>query len=147
MVIIKVDLVSEKEEIHNEMPLLLEWVLPYSKVLIDNLEFHTKSRSHVGLLSSAYLIAQRFFLLDLQVNYLSCPYDIQEKLSSYVQENGLMSYMRPVLTIIIIIAMIFGSLRVQQSTFSIGLELVVLASKPIQSLQVILSLKSGNMDW
>jgi len=69
------------------MPLLLEQVSPSSKVLIDNLKFHTKSRSRFGLLSSAYLITQRFFLLELQVNYLRCPYDIQEKISSHVQEK------------------------------------------------------------
>ena len=77
MVIIKVDLVSEKEEIHNEMPLLLEWVSPSSKVLINNLEFHTKSRSRFGLLSTTYLIAQRFSLLELQISHLRCPHDIQ----------------------------------------------------------------------
>ena len=76
MVIIRAELISEKEEIHNEMSLQLERVTPSSKVLIDKLEFHTKTRSHFGLLSSAYLIAQRFFLLELRVNYLRCPYDI-----------------------------------------------------------------------
>ena len=76
MVIIIAELQPEKEEIHNEMPLLLEQVSPSSKVLIDNLEFRIKSRSHFCLLSSAYIIAQRFFLLELQVNYLRCPYDI-----------------------------------------------------------------------
>ena len=79
MVIIKVDFLLEKEEIHSEMLLLLEWVSPSGKVLIDNRELHTKSRSRFGLLSSAYLIAQIFFLLELQVNYLSYPYDIQKK--------------------------------------------------------------------
>ena len=64
MVVIQVELLPEKEEIHNEMPLLLERVSPSSKVLIDNLEFHTKSRSRFGLLSSAYLITQRFSLLE-----------------------------------------------------------------------------------
>ena len=87
MVIIRPELLPEKEEFHNEIPLLLEQVTPSSKVLVDNLEFHTKSRSRFGLLCSAYLIAQRFFLLELQVNYLRCPYDIQEKISSYVQEK------------------------------------------------------------
>ena len=43
MVIIKAELLLEKEEIHNEIPLLLERVTP-SKVLIDNLKFHTKTR-------------------------------------------------------------------------------------------------------
>ena len=76
MVIIRAELLSEKEKIHEEMPILLERVSPSSKVLIDNLEFYTKSRSRFGLLSSAYLIAQRFSLLELQVNYLRCPYDI-----------------------------------------------------------------------
>jgi len=83
-VIIKADLLSEKEEILNEMPILLERVTPSSKVLIDNLEFHTKTRSCFGLLSTAYLIAQRFSLMELQISYLQCPYDIQEKISSHV---------------------------------------------------------------
>jgi len=61
--------------------------MPSSKVLIDNLEFHTKSISCFGLLSTAYLIAQRFSLLELQVSYFQCPYDIQEKISSNVQEK------------------------------------------------------------
>jgi len=79
MVIIKAYLLPEKEKILNEMPLLLERVTPSSKVLIDNLEFHTKSVLCLGLLFTAYLIAQRFSLLELQVNYLQCPYEIQEK--------------------------------------------------------------------
>jgi len=87
MMIIKVDLLLEKEKIHNDMPFLLERVSPSSRVLIDNLEFHTKSRSHFCLLSTAYLITQRFSLLKLQVNYLHCPYDIQENISSHVQEK------------------------------------------------------------
>ena len=87
MVIIKAELLSENDEIHNEMPLLLERVTPSSKVLIDNLKFHTKSRSRFNLFSSAYLLTQRFSLLELQVNYLRYPYDIQEKISSYVQEK------------------------------------------------------------
>ena len=45
MVIIRAELLLEKEKIHNEIPLLLERVSPSSKVLIDNLEFHIKSRS------------------------------------------------------------------------------------------------------
>ena len=87
MVIIKVDLMPEKEEIFDEMPFLLEWVIPSSKVLINNLEFHKKSRSRFGLLSTAYLITHRFSLLELQINYFQCPYDIQEKISSHVQEK------------------------------------------------------------
>jgi len=79
VVIIKADLLPEKEEIHNEMTFILEWVSPFSKVLIDNLEFHIKDRSRFGLLSSTKLIAQRFSVLELQVNYLRCPSDIQEK--------------------------------------------------------------------
>ena len=75
MVIIRAKLLSEKEEVQYEMPLLLEQVSPSSKVLIDNLEFHIKSRSCFGLLSSTYLIAQRFFLLELYINYLKYPYD------------------------------------------------------------------------
>ena len=61
--------------------------MPSSRVLIDNLEFHTKSRSRFGLLSTAYLIAQRFFLIELQISYLQYPYEIQEKKSSHVQEK------------------------------------------------------------
>jgi len=87
MVIIKADLLPEKEEIVNEMSFLLERVTPSSKVLIDNLEFHTKSRSRFGLLSTAYLIVQRFSLLELQLSYLQCPYEIQEKISSHIQEK------------------------------------------------------------
>jgi len=87
MVIIKVDLLPEKEEILNEMPLPLDRVTPSSKVLIDNLEFHTKSRSCFSLLSTTYLIAQKFSLLKLEISYLRCPYDIQEKISSHIQEK------------------------------------------------------------
>jgi len=76
MVIIRVELLSDKDEVHNEMSLLLERVFSSSKVLIDNLEFHTKGISCFDLLSFAYLIAQRFSLLELQVNYLTYPYDI-----------------------------------------------------------------------
>ena len=61
---------AKKEEILNEMRIILEWVAPSSKVLIDNLEFHTKSRSRFGLLSTAYLIAQIFSLLELQISHL-----------------------------------------------------------------------------
>ena len=35
----------------------------------------------------SYLIAQRFSLLGLQISYLRCPYDIQEKISSHIQEK------------------------------------------------------------
>ena len=87
MVIIKANLLSEKEEILNEMSFLLERVTHSSKVLIDNLEFHTKSRSRFGLLSTTYLIAQKFSLLKLEISYLRCPYDIQEKISSHIQEK------------------------------------------------------------
>ena len=75
MVIIKADLLPEKEEIINEISILSERVTPSSKVLIDNLEFHTKSRSCF----TAYLIAQIFSLLGLQIGYLQCSYNIQEK--------------------------------------------------------------------
>ena len=57
-----------------------------------------------------------------------------------------MSGMQPALTFIIIIPMIFWSLRVQQSTFSIGLELVVFVFQQIHYLQMIMSLKPGNTD-
>jgi len=52
MMIIKVDLLPENEEIHNEKSFLLERVSPSGKVAIDNLEFHTKIRSRFGPLSS-----------------------------------------------------------------------------------------------
>jgi len=87
IVIIKADLLPEAEEILNEMSFFLERVSPSSKVLIENLEFHTKSRLRFGLLSTAYLITQRFSLLELQVNYLDCPYDIQEKIRSHVRKK------------------------------------------------------------
>ena len=83
----KLNLLPEKEEIYNEMPFILKRTSPSSKVLIDNFEFRTKSRSRFGLLSSAYLIIERFSLLELQVNYIRCPYDIQENISSHVQEK------------------------------------------------------------
>ena len=67
--------------------LRLEWVSLSTKILMDILEFHTKNRSHFGLLSTAYLIAQRFSLVELQISYLQCPYNIQEKISSHVQEK------------------------------------------------------------
>ena len=37
--------------------------------------------------SSAYLTLQRFSLLELQMNYLRCPYDIQEKIIFHAQEK------------------------------------------------------------
>ena len=88
MVIIKANLLPKKEEILNDMPFLLERVISSSKVLNNNLEFRTKSRSRFGLSSTANLIAQRFFLLELQISYLQCPYDIHEKISSHVREKG-----------------------------------------------------------
>ena len=72
------ELRSKKEKIQNEIPLLLEWVSPSSRILIAILEFHSKSRSRFGLLSSAYLTATRLSLLELKMN------DIQEKISSHV---------------------------------------------------------------
>jgi len=87
MEISRAKILSEKDKIHNEMSLLLEQVFPSSKAHIDNLEFHTKSRSCFGLLSSTYLITQRFSLLELQVNCLRCPCDIQEIISPHVQEK------------------------------------------------------------
>jgi len=87
MLIIRVELLLEKEEIQNEMPLQLQWFSPSSKVLMDILEFHTKCRSNFGLLSSAYLMVQRFNLLELQMNYLRHPYDIQENTASHFQEK------------------------------------------------------------
>jgi len=55
-VIIKAGLLPEREEIQNEMPLLLEWVSPSSRILMDILKFHSKSRLRFGVLSSAYLL-------------------------------------------------------------------------------------------
>ena len=87
MVIIKVDLQAKKEEILNELPFLLEQVMSSNEILIDNLEFHTKSRSGFGLLYTAYLMAQRSSHLELQVSYLKCPCYIQENISSHVREK------------------------------------------------------------
>jgi len=86
-VIVRVELLPKRKEIQNEMPLLLERISPYSRILMDILKFHSQSRSRFGLLSSAYLLAQRLNILELQVNYLKCPYDVQAKISSYVQEK------------------------------------------------------------
>ena len=61
------------------MSILLEGVSPSSRILVDILEFHSKNRSRFGLLSSAYLLVQRLNVLELQVNYLKCPYDVQTK--------------------------------------------------------------------
>jgi len=57
MVIIKVELLSEKEKTQNVIQLPLERISPSSKILMDILKFYTKSKSHFGLLSSACLIA------------------------------------------------------------------------------------------
>ena len=51
------------------------------------MKFHSKSRSRFGLQSFAYLLAQRLNILELQVNYLKCPYDVEAKISSYAQEK------------------------------------------------------------
>ena len=74
--IIRAVLLPKKEKIQYEMSLLLEWVSLSSRVLMDILEFHAKSRSHFDLLSFAYLIVQKFNLLELQMNNLKCPNDI-----------------------------------------------------------------------
>jgi len=87
MVIIKAKLLPEREEIQNEMLLLLEQLSASSRILMAILDFHSKSRSGFGLQSSAYLLAQRLNVLELQINYLKCPYDVQAKISSYVQEK------------------------------------------------------------
>jgi len=44
IVIIRAEILLEREEIQNEMPLLLEWVSPSSRIRMDILEFHLKSR-------------------------------------------------------------------------------------------------------
>jgi len=75
------------EEIQNEISLLLERFSPSSIIVMDILKFHLKSKSRFGLLSSTYLLAQRLNVLELKVNYLKCPYDVQTKISSYVQEK------------------------------------------------------------
>ena len=85
--IIRAELLPEREKIQNEMSLLLEQVSPSSRILIDILKFHSKSKSRFGLQSSAYLLAQRLNVLELQINYLKCLYDVQAKISSYVQEK------------------------------------------------------------
>jgi len=54
---------------------------------MDILEFHLKSRSRFGLQSSTYLLVQKLNVSELQINYLKCPYDVQAKISSYVQEK------------------------------------------------------------
>ena len=95
------------------MPSLLERVMPSSKVLIDNLECHTKSRSRFGLLSTAYLIAQTFSLLELQISYLQCPCDILEKISSYIREKWFKECYAACIDFYHYFPTIFGSLGVQ----------------------------------
>jgi len=63
-VIIRAELLLEREEIQNEMPLLPERVSPSSRILMDILEFHLKSQSHFGLLSSSNLLAWRLNALE-----------------------------------------------------------------------------------
>jgi len=63
------------------------------------------------------------------------------------EKNGSMSGMQSALVFIIIIPMIFGSHGVQEYTFLIDLELVVLASQQIHYLQMTLSLKPRRMGW
>ena len=56
MMIIGEELLPEKGEIQNEMSLLLEQVSPSSRIFMDILKFHTKSRPRFSLLPFAYLI-------------------------------------------------------------------------------------------
>jgi len=128
-----------KGGIQNEMLLLLKRVSPFSKIFMDSLKFHSKSRSCFGLLSSTYLIVQRLNVLELQVNYLRCPYDIQAKLSSNVKKNGSTTSVQPASTIIIITPMIFENHGVLRSSSLIDLKLVMLDSHQTQFLQMILS--------
>ena len=65
VVIIRVELLLEREENQNKMPLLLERVSPSSKNLVDILESHSKNRSRFGLQSSDYLLAQTLNVLEL----------------------------------------------------------------------------------
>jgi len=63
------------------------------------------------------------------------------------EKNGSMSGMQHTSTFIIIIPTIFGSHWVQQSTFPIGLELVVLVFQQIHYFQMTLSIKHENTGW
>ena len=65
MVIIRAELLPKREEIQNEMSLPLERVSPSSRILMNILKFHSKSRSRFGLQSSIYLLAQRLNILEL----------------------------------------------------------------------------------
>ena len=121
------------------MPLLLERVSPSSRIFMDVLEFHPKSRSRLGLLSSPYLISQRFSLSELQINYLRCLYYIQEKQVLIFKKNGSTNDTQPASTTIIIILMIFGNHGALRSSFMIDLELVVLDLPQIQAPQMTLS--------
>jgi len=69
------------------MPLLLEQVSPSSRIHMDILKFHSKSRSCFGILSSTSLVVQRLNVLELQVNDLRYSYDIQTRISSYLEEK------------------------------------------------------------
>ena len=105
---------------------------------MDILKFHIKSISHFGLLSSTYLIEQRLSLLELQINYLWSPYDIQEKISSHVQgkwfNEGYVAYIDYYHNH----SYNIWDLWSIKSTFLIYIELVVLAFQPIQPPQMIL---------
>jgi len=126
MAIIRVEILLKRDEIQNKMPLLLERVSPSSRILMNILEFHSKSKSRFGIQSSAYLLAQRLNVLELQINYLKCPYDVQTKISSYVQENGSTPGTQPASTTIQTIPMVFGKHGALQSSFLIDLQLMVL---------------------
>ena len=64
--IIRVKLLSKREEIQNAKPLLLGWLSHSCKVLMDILEFHMKARSLFSLLSSTYPIVHKFNILDIK---------------------------------------------------------------------------------
>jgi len=95
MVIIIAELLPEKEEIQNEMSLLLERISPSSRILMNILEFHSESISRFGLLSSSYLLVHRLNVLELQVNYSKCSDDIQAKISTYVQAKWFNNWYAP----------------------------------------------------
>jgi len=74
-VIIRAELLLEEEEIQSKMPLGLIQVHPSSTILMDILDFHSKSILRFGLLSSAWLIIQRCNLVKSQMNRLRCSDD------------------------------------------------------------------------
>ena len=106
-----------------------------------------KSRSHFGLLSTTYLIAQRFSLLELQISYFRCPYDIQEKIRSHIEEKWFKEWHAACVDFYHHYSYNIWESWSTTIYFSADLESVTFISQSIHYLPVILSSKLGNMGW